>query len=65
MQWYLLHVGHSASIPVADVAVEECVTATESSETAVHKQAKEVAHVRDERYLQDKTRARCGDSSRH
>ena len=51
MQWYLLHVDHSASIPVADVAVEECATATESSETAVRKQAKDVAHVRDEGYL--------------
>ena len=46
--------------PEADVAVEACATATDSTETAVHILAKEVAHVRDEGHLRDKTRASCG-----
>jgi hypothetical protein len=54
---HLPHVGHAGSIPKADVAVEACVTATDSTETAVHILAQEVAHVRHERHLQDKTRA--------
>ena len=58
---HLPHVGHAGSIPIADVAVEACVTATDSTETAVHILAKEVAHVRHERHLQDKTRAKCGE----
>ena len=53
---HLLHVGHAADVPVADVAVEACTTATERV-TAVHILSQEVAHVRHERHLQDKTRA--------
>ena len=56
----LHHVGHAASIPVADVAVEACATVTESTETAVHILAQEVAHVRDEGHLHDHIRAKCG-----
>jgi hypothetical protein len=60
-QWgHLLHVGRTASVPVADVAVEACVTATGSTFTAVHKPAQEVAHVLDEGHLRDKTRTKCG-----
>ena len=60
-EWgHLLHGGCTASIPVADVAVEACATATDSILTDVHVIAQEEAHVRDEGYLQDKTRARCG-----
>ena len=57
---HLPHVGHDADVPVADVAVEACATATDSTETAVHILDKEVAHVRDEGHLRDKTRASCG-----
>ena len=57
---HLLHVGHAESVPVADVAVEACATATDSTVTAVHILAKEETHVRDEGHLQYMTRARCG-----
>ena len=55
---HLLHVSCTASIPVANVAVEACTTAT-CSVTAVRIPSQKVAHVRDEGYLQYKTRARC------
>ena len=56
---HLRHVGHAASVPVDDVAVECVVTVTESTGPVVHIQAKEVAHICDEGHLQDKTRAKC------
>ena len=58
---HLHHGVRAASIPVADIAVKACATATDSTVTAVHILAKEETHVRDEGHLQDKTRARCGE----
>ena len=57
-EWrHLPHVGHAGSIPIADVAVEAYAAATDSSVPVVHILAQEIAHVRHERHLQDKTRA--------
>ena len=57
---HLLHVGHAADGPVADVTVEACATATDSTVPVVHILAKEETHVRDEGHLQYMTRTRCG-----
>ena len=54
---HLRHVGHAASVPVDDVAVECVATVTESTVPVVHIQAKEVAHICNEGHLQDKIRA--------
>ena len=48
---HLLHFGHADSVPVTDVAVEACATATFIDEAA---------HVRHEGHLQYMTRSRCG-----
>jgi len=54
---HLRHGDRTAGIPVADVAFEGSAAATRSI-TSVRIPSKEVAHVRDEGHLQDKSRAR-------